>query len=201
VNLCIATTNDGKFKEIKDFLKEKFPHLQICSLKDFENIPEVKETGSSFFENATIKAKAFSSFLRIPCLADDSGLEVDALGGRPGVFSARFAGLEATDEENCTKLIQKLKNTKESERTAAFRCAMVLQNPKNQTIHSMGELKGIILSQPKGSEGFGYDPLFYVPELKRTLAELSLKEKNQISHRSKALERLAKLMEVSFFSS
>ncbi len=189
--LLIATRNEGKVREIGDFLHRDHPRLILRSLSDFPNAPKITEDGSSFVENARKKATLVATFLKIPTLADDSGLEVSALGGRPGILSARFAGPDATDEENNRKLLSKLEGLPPEARAARFRCAMILASPNGKTFTATGELEGQILDAPRGVGGFGYDPLFLLPDLGRTMAEMTLAEKNKISHRAKALAKIS----------
>lgn len=194
-DLVVATTNLGKFEEIRSFLREKNPRIVLRSLRDFPGMPLIVEDGSTFLENARKKAKVVATFAKIPALADDSGLEVDALGGRPGVFSARFAGQGATDVANNQKLIEKLKDIPPADRTGKFKCAMVIYAPSGHTVSAMGELAGVLVEQGRGTNGFGYDPHFFVPELGRTLAEMTTSEKNRVSHRAKALTKISSLLE------
>jgi XTP/dITP diphosphohydrolase len=194
-DLILATRNPGKIEEIRAFLSPAHPRLRLIPMADVKGLPQIAEDGSSFLENAKKKAMLVSTFAGKPALADDSGLEVEALGGRPGVLSARFAGPNATDAENTRKLLDKLTGVPEGERTAAFRCAMVLCAPNGHTMVAVGELSGRILDSPRGTGGFGYDPVFLLPESGRTLAELSMTEKNRISHRARALEKIAARLE------
>ena len=190
--LLIATKNHGKFEEIREYLKLLYPNVQFRSLHDFPNLPPILEDGSSFVENARKKAKLAASFSKLPTLADDSGLEVTSIGGRPGVLSARFAGPHATDEENINKLLNKLENVPEGKRDAQFTCIMVLYAPNGHTHVATGELKGAITETLRGTNGFGYDPIFFVPSVGRTLAEMTIQEKNRMSHRAIALEKISK---------
>ena len=193
--LLIATGNPGKFEEIRSFLRPRHPHVLFRSITDVKGMPKVEEDGSTFTENARKKAKLLSTFSGLPTLADDSGLEVEALGGRPGVLSARFAGPKATDEENNRKLLDKLVGNPPENRGARFRCVMVLYAPNGQSAMATGDLAGTILEASRGVSGFGYDPLFLVPALGRTLAEMTLSEKNRISHRARALQKISELLE------
>ncbi len=192
--LIIATRNTGKFEEIRAFLQPRFPRLRFFSLIDLKGLPEISEDGPSFLDNARKKATLVSSFTRKPALADDSGLEVEALGGRPGVLSARFAGPKATGEENLRKLLEKIKGVPEDGRKARFRCAMVLRAPNGHACTAVGEVSGVIVDTPRGTSGFGYDPVFFLPYMGRTMAELALTEKNEISHRALALKKIADLL-------
>ena len=186
--LLVATSNRGKFMEIKELLRDTVATLY--SLEDFPEIPWVEEDGASFSENAVKKAQNAAQATGKPVNADDSGLMVDALEGRPGVYSARFAGEGSSDSENNAKLLRELADIPDVKGTAAFHCVAALCFPDGSCRTFSGELKGIILKEPKGNGGFGYDPLFLVPEYGLTLAELPLKVKNVISHRGKALVRL-----------
>lgn len=186
--LVLATQNQGKIREIEKTLD--LPRLEIRSLKDFPDVPEVIEDGRTFQENAFKKAQSCSRATGLPALADDSGLEVDYLDGAPGIYSARFSGAEATDETNNRKLLSLLEGVPEEKRTARFVCQMVLYLPEGNWIHTEGFCPGIIASAPRGEHGFGYDPVFYLPEFGRTMAELPLEEKNRISHRARALLKI-----------
>jgi XTP/dITP diphosphohydrolase len=186
--LLVATGNRGKFIEIKELLRDTV--VNLYSLVDFPEIPQVEEDGATFAENAIKKAQSAARATGKPVIADDSGLEVDALGGRPGVYSARFAGESAGDAANNVKLLGELAKLPDSQGTAAFRCVIALCFPDGNCRTFSGELNGIILKEPRGTGGFGYDPLFLVPEYGLTLAELPLAGKNSISHRGKALALL-----------
>lgn len=193
--LLIATRNKDKTKEIeKIFLDLDLDNFEVCNLDDVlaDKDFDVEETGITFEENAILKAKGFGEKVKMLTLADDSGLEVDALDVRPGVYSARYA---ATTEERNKKLLDELENVDEKNRTARYKVVMALYNPEDKSIKTFnGKCEGIILNKPKGEFGFGYDPLFYYPEFGKTLAEVNMKEKNQISHRRKALEKVAKFL-------
>ena len=160
------------------------------SLNDYENLPEVIEDGQSFFENALKKAKAVSEWTGEAVLADDSGLEVKALGGAPGIFSARYAGNSAEDDDNIKKLLENLKGVPEDKRDGAFRCVLVLYYPDGHYKHFEGSWEGRIAEVPAGTGGFGYDPVFYLPESGVTVAELPREKKNAMSHRAKAFRQL-----------
>ncbi len=183
--IVIATRNAGKVKEIRDILADL--DVTVLSLSDFPGVESPEETGSTFEENAVIKAKSAASATGMPSLADDSGLEVDALGGLPGVRSARFAGNGAGDEANNRKLLQLLKGVPAERRTARFRCAIAVCSAGGRIETTTGACDGLITFEPRGSCGFGYDPLFLVPELGRTFAEIGVDEKNRLSHRGRAL--------------
>lgn len=189
LEIVISTKNKGKMLEYHRMLNND--NIKLQSLLEFPKI-NIVEDGNTFSENAIKKAKTVVNQLKKPALADDSGLEVRALGGRPGIFTARYAGLNATDEENNKKLLLELKNIPWEERQARFVCCIALALPKGQIIIEHGFLEGYITFEPRGEEGFGYDPIFYVPKLSRTLAELKKDEKNKISHRAKALSKIKK---------
>lgn len=186
--LVLASKNKGKIKEIKTSLA--VPSLTVQSLNDFADLPEVIEDGSSFLENALKKAQTISKVLNLPVMADDSGLEVDALQGAPGIYSARFAGDQATDRQNYEKLLALLKGVPETRRTARFVCLLVLTLPPGEWFQARGVCEGRIALSPQGDQGFGYDPVFYLPEFQKTMAELPLEIKNRISHRARALENM-----------
>ena len=189
--IVLATKNKDKVKEIKAVFAE-LP-AEIVSLADFENLPDAVEDGKTFAENATIKAKFFAEKLNLACLADDSGLEVDALGGLPGIFSARFAGYHADDSTNNQKLLAELEKVDVSESKADYKCALSFIDVDGTEIKTEGEIFGVIKKIPRGSGGFGYDPYFYVDENK-TMAELTPAEKNSISHRGAALRKMLPLL-------
>lgn len=182
--LVIASRNKGKTAEIQELLSG-FP-ITIKSLDDFGPIPEVEEDGETFDENAYKKASFTARVLGHPALADDSGLVVDALDGAPGVLSARYAGPEATNEERFQKLLQEMEGV--SNRKAAFECVISLAVPTGPALTYEGRCEGLITETPVGINGFGYDPVFFYPPLKKTFAELTREEKGRVSHRGKALE-------------
>ena len=187
--LLAASNNQGKILEIKDALKGIFD--PILSLKEADIAVSPEETGAAYLENALIKVSTAADFWKGWILADDSGLEVDALGGGPGIFSSRFAGENATDAENNLKLLSDLQAIPPEERTALFRCVVVLAHGKaGRRLTAEGVCKGLIIQAPKGTAGFGYDPVFFLPDMKRTMAELSFEEKMRISHRARALAAL-----------
>ncbi|NLC53335.1 MAG: XTP/dITP diphosphatase [Firmicutes bacterium] len=185
--LVLASRNKGKIKELKMFLAG-LP-WQIPSLSDFPEVPEVAEDGANFRENALKKASAVAKALQIWALADDSGLEVDYLNGAPGVYSARFAGEHGNDAKNNEKLLALMKGVPWGERTARFRSALAFVSPEGVAWTTEGTCEGIITLAPRGEGGFGYDPLFYLPEYDLTMAELSEEKKNQISHRAVAMRK------------
>ncbi|TGV13082.1 XTP/dITP diphosphatase [Mesorhizobium sp. M00.F.Ca.ET.186.01.1.1] len=190
--VVLATRNQGKVKEFNRLFAEY--GWEGISLAEYEGVPEVVEDGETFEANALQKAIEISTYLNLPALGDDSGLEVDALDGRPGVYSARYAGEEATDEQNWRKLLTELDNVPMEQRTARFRCTLALVIPGEEPIIATGACEGMIAREPKGANGFGYDPVFYIPELNKQMAELLPEEKNQISHRAKAMQKLLELL-------
>ena len=167
-------------------------NLDLLSLSDYPDIPEIVEDGETFFENALKKARVVSEFTGEVVLADDSGLEVDFLGGKPGVFSSRYSGPDATDELNNEELLRELEGVPMDERGASFVCALVLYRPDGTFNSFEGRWQGKIGYKPIGTEGFGYDPVFIVPEIGVTVAELSPEVKNRISHRAKAFNKFKK---------
>lgn len=184
--LVLATRNAGKTAEIRQLLAG-YP-VTIKNLDDFGPIPEIEEDGKTFDENAYKKASFAARVLGLPALADDSGLCVNALGGRPGVHSARFAGRGATDAEKCAKLLELLEN--QADRSAAFVCVISLAVPTGAALTYEGRCEGVIAEAPAGQNGFGYDPVFYYPPLGKTFAQLTAGEKNRVSHRGRALFEL-----------
>ncbi|WP_085829206.1 XTP/dITP diphosphatase [Clostridium massiliodielmoense] len=193
--LIVASNNQHKIEEIKEMLKEF--NLDVISLKEAGINIDVEENGVTFAENAHIKASEIFKIVKDSMvLADDSGLMVEALNGEPGVYSARYAGEHGNDKKNNEKLLSKLKGIKFEDRKAKFICAMELIVDENTSIKVEGEVKGYILEAQRGKNGFGYDPLFYVPKFDKTTAEMTSKEKNSISHRGKALKNLKKSIDV-----
>lgn len=186
--LLVATTNKGKYLEIQAALKDCVEEL--FSLADLQGAPSVEETGSTFCENAMIKAQSLARFSGLPTLADDSGLVVDILNGRPGVYSARYGGEQASDADNIRKLLADLCAIGATNPSAAFVCSMALCFPEGGHQLFEGRIAGEIISELRGSGGFGYDPCFLVKEFGRTMSELTLEEKNRISHRGQALSQL-----------
>jgi len=193
MKVVLASGNKGKLNEFNQLLKPL--NIEVVPQSDF-NITSVEETGLTFIENAILKARHASEISGLPAIADDSGLEVDALNGAPGIYSARFSGEEATDATNNQKLLEALKDTTNEERTARFQCVLVyLKHPADPTpIVCQGSWEGYILREPRGEQGFGYDPLFWVPSKECSSAELNRDEKNAMSHRGKALRVLIKQM-------
>jgi len=186
LTLVIATGNPGKTAEIRDMLKG-YP-IDIKNLDDFGPIPPVVEDGDTFDENAYKKASFVSKILGYPALADDSGLVVDALDGAPGVYSVRYAGENASDQQRYTKLLDEMKG--HTNRQAAFECVISLAVPTGAALTYEGRCEGLIAEEPSGDGGFGYDPVFYYPPLKKTFGELSREDKSRISHRGKAMGEL-----------
>ena len=189
MKLVIATKNNNKIREIRDRF-ESFPEIELLSLMDFSDPPDVVEDGSTFMENALKKARQITAFTGLPSLADDSGLEIDALGGEPGVHSARYARGNATDKDRNHLVLDKLRDVPEEERGARFVCVIALSLPHKTEYTVRGECEGIISFKMLGEEGFGYDPIFYLPDFGKTMAQLTLSEKNRISHRGRALEQI-----------
>ncbi len=185
--LVIATRNQGKLHEFRSILAGT--GWEILGLEALAIKEEYEETGATFAENAAIKARNYSLNTDLPVLGDDSGLEVQALGGRPGVHSSRYAGQDATDADRIRKLLQELREIDRS-REARFVCALALAQKGSVLLEAEGECRGVIIDEPRGDKGFGYDPVFYVPELGRTCAELSEEEKNRVSHRATASQKL-----------
>ncbi len=186
INIVLATRNPGKTKEIRGLLKG-FP-VEIKNLDDFGPIPLIEEDGATFEENAYKKSSLTARYLGLPALADDSGLIVDALGGAPGVLSARYGGSDISDQERCRKLLEAMHGVEK--RDAAFECVLSLAVPTGPALTYEGRCEGIIAHHPAGDNGFGYDPLFYYPPLKKTFAQLTLAEKGKVSHRGKALAEM-----------
>ena len=195
IDLLVATTNHGKFAEVQAFLKS-LP-LRIVSLRDLANPPAVIEDGATFEANALKKARTLARFCGLPTLADDSGIEVYALGGRPGIFSARYCGAEGNDDANNQKLLRDLAAVPDENRTGRFVCALALCAPdgdglKEWTVRDSCE--GRIAFAPAGSNGFGYDPLFFYPPFGKTFGEIDRETKATVSHRGKALKKLAEML-------
>ena len=197
MQIVLASSNPGKIREIQEILTEYtiLPQSAFC-------VQDAVETGKTFIENAIIKARNAAMYCNLPTLADDSGLVVDALNGAPGVISARYAGVGASDRDNLNKLLQELKNVPEALRTARFICVMVYMQHANDPcpIIAQGVWEGKILDQAMGENGFGYDPIFWVPELHCSSAELPPSVKNSLSHRGKALQVLSQNIKQAYFA-
>ena len=183
--LIVASENKGKIKEIKEILKDKY---EVVSMGEVGFKEEIEETGSTFYENALLKAKAVSAALNVDALADDSGLMVDALGGKPGIFSARYSGVHGDDAANRKKLLEELKNyTDNKDRKAKFVSSVVLYKPNGEIISGDGETRGFIAFSEEGNNGFGYDCIFISDDLNKSFGVASAEEKNAVSHRKRAL--------------
>lgn len=192
MKVLLATQNRGKVKELQDLLSGE--DIEVISLGDLEHWEDVEETGSTFAENAALKARVAAERTGLVSLADDSGLEVDALQGAPGVYSARYAGEPKDDERNNDKLLKELEGLSEEQRTGRFRCALVIATPTGEEFLTEGTVEGRILHERRGKEGFGYDPLFYLPDFGRTMAQLNLNQKNKISHRAQAFRQAVPIL-------
>ena len=191
--LVLATRNKHKIKEIKALLKE-FP-ITVETLDTYPDAPEIEETARTLRDNALLKALGICNATKQWAFADDTGLEVDALNGEPGVYSARYAGEGCTYADNNKKLLKALEGIPFEKRKARFRCVIALVSPEKRVWKVEGSLEGFIAFQPEGADGFGYDPLFFYPPAEKCLAEMSLEEKNNISHRAKALKNFIKLVQ------
>ena len=194
--ILVATTNPGKLAEIRQMLGGD---IEWMGLADFPGIGEIEEDGATFAENARKKALGYAKATGLWTLADDSGLVIDALGGRPGVESARFSGVidkdrKVIDRKNIEKLLAMLRDTPKEKRTARFVCCLCLASPGKVLIETEGKLEGVIIDEPMGENGFGYDPIFGVPKLKKTVAQLDSEQKNAISHRGNAIRKLKTLL-------
>lgn len=190
--IVIATQNEKKKKELIEILKH-VPGILLRGVEDFPFLPAVEEDGNSFRENATKKATVLARACNTWVMADDSGLEIDALNGRPGIYSSRYAGSNATDEKNIEKVLSELRGVPKEKRTARFSCTIALSSPHQLFFVVEGHCEGLITEQPRGKGGFGYDPIFYIPDYNQTFAELSELNpqiKNSISHRGMALKQL-----------
>ena len=185
MQIVLATHNKGKMSEINNLLSSSY---EVLTLDHFPNIKDIPETGKSLKENAFIKARTVFEMTGLPSLADDTGLEVESLGGDPGVYSARYAGEQASYQDNCEKLLKNMMSVPKEDREAKFRTVIAYKDD-NRELSCDGSVKGEIAQSPKGSFGFGYDSVFYYPPLEKTFAELSEEEKNSISHRGRALRK------------
>lgn len=192
-SVVLASNNAGKLREFRELLAAA--NINVLAQGDF-HVPEVRETGLSFVENAILKARHASRLTQLPAIADDSGLEVDFLHGAPGIYSARFAGSQANDDDNNARLLDLLNTVPDEQRTARFQCLLVyLRHPLDPTpLICQGTWDGRILTRPQGNNGFGYDPLFFVAERNCSSAELSPAEKNRLSHRGKAMTCLLTML-------
>jgi len=196
--LLLATNNQGKVREYRSLL-ENIP-LKLVTLAEQGIATVVGETGESLEENAKLKATVIAAESQLLALADDTGLEVDVLGGEPGRLSARYAGENASDRDRVSYLLSRLKNVPWEKRSAHFRCVIAVATPSGEVDICQGECRGIIAFEPKGEQGFGYDPIFYLPELGKTMAELPLDIKNQVSHRGQAARKVYQLLKKKPFS-
>jgi XTP/dITP diphosphohydrolase len=192
IKILLATNNRGKLREYRRLLAG-IP-FDIVTPADCDITAEVAETGVTFEENAILKATTMATASSLLALADDSGLEVDALGGAPGPLSRRFAGKNATDADRIAFLLNKLKDAPDKIRTAQFRCVIAIAEPTGRVELCSGSCQGVIISKPVGTNGFGYDPIFYLPELGKTMAQLTIRQKNLISHRARAAEKAKALL-------
>ncbi len=192
MKIVFATKNRGKVREVQEKLKEF--RIEVVPIDEVAEVEAPEETGKTFCENAYQKATYYSEKLGMPVIAEDSGLEVKALGGKPGVYSSRFAGENATDEENNRKLIEELRKRGLENSPARYVSFIFLAFLEKAGLWSEGEVRGRVITEPRGTGGFGYDPLFIPKGYGKTMAELPLKEKNRISHRGKAVEKLVNII-------
>jgi len=192
MKIVLATNNKDKIREIKRILSSL--QAEILTLEDFPGFPKVEETGKTLEQNAILKAESIYQFTGLPSVADDSGLEVDALGGAPGVLSSRFAGEHCSYQDNNRKLLTLMRNIPWEKRKAKFVCVVALAIDHDHIVTVRGEVYGIIALEERGANGFGYDPVFYLPQLNKTFAQLSLEEKNEISHRAQAFQKAKELI-------
>jgi XTP/dITP diphosphohydrolase len=192
MKIILATQNQGKVRELRELLVDE--EIEVLSLLDIPDWEDVVENGVTFPDNAALKARVAVRRTGLIALADDSGLEVDALDGAPGVYSARYAGEPKDDERNNDKLLHLLETIPEDKRTARFRCALVIATPFGEEYLTEGAVEGRILTLRRGSDGFGYDPVFFIPEFARTMAELTLTEKNTVSHRAQAFRKVIPIL-------
>ncbi|KAB7668061.1 XTP/dITP diphosphatase [Bacillus sp. B1-b2] len=186
--IIIATKNPGKAKEFVQMFEPL--GYEVKTLLDFPELEDVEETGTTFEENAKLKAETISNILNKIVLSDDSGLMIDALDGRPGVYSARYAGEQKNDSDNMDKVLEELKTVPSEDRTARFCCTLAVAIPEKESLTFTGACEGVIMEEKKGTYGFGYDPIFYVVEEQKAMAELPPETKNKISHRAKAIQQL-----------
>jgi len=192
MKIVIATHNQDKCSEMMAIMRD-IP-IKLLTLNQFPAIGEIIEDGETLEENALIKAKTVQKLTKLPAIADDTGLEVDALGGQPGIYSARYAGENCSYAENINKLLREMINIPQKKRSALFRTSIAYVDD-NMELTTEGIVEGIITNVTKGIDGFGYDPVFYIPDLKKTYAEMNIYEKNQISHRGKAVKNMQRLLQ------
>ncbi len=193
MKLVLATQNAGKIREIKAKLKP-LGGIEVLSAAEVPDLPDVVEDGATFRENALKKSRAIAAHTGLPALADDSGLEVDALNGEPGVYSARYAGEGASDRDRNLLVLDRMRDVPDEKRAARFRCVIAITLPSGEEHVADGVCEGIIARSLSGDGGFGYDPIFFLPEFGKTMAEISVEEKNRISHRGRALDRAAEII-------
>ncbi|TGE31965.1 XTP/dITP diphosphatase [Desulfosporosinus sp. Sb-LF] len=193
MKIILATQNRGKIRELQELLADE--NIEVLSLLDISNWEDVEENGETFADNAALKARAAVQKTGLIALADDSGLVVDALNGAPGVYSARYAGEPKDDERNNDKLLHQLESIPDDKRTARFRCALVIATPDGKEYLTEGTVEGLILRQRRGLDGFGYDPLFFVQDFARTMAELNVAQKNKLSHRAQAFRKAIPILQ------
>lgn len=191
--ILLATRNQGKVREIRELVKGL--RVEFLCLEDVPPVPDVAEDGTTFEENALKKAREIAESSGMATLADDSGLCIDALDGRPGVHSARYAGEHATDEEKCARILNEMRNVQEDRRSARFICVLALATPDGEEMLFRGVCEGRITSELRGTEGFGYDPIFYFEQAGCTFAEMDRESKNDVSHRGRALREFAAYLE------
>ena len=192
MKIVLATHNQDKCAEMKAIMKDM--PIQLLTLNEFPEIEEIIEDGKTLQENALIKAKTVHKITHLPAIADDTGLEVDALGGKPGIYSARYAGENCSYYDNVNKLLKEMENIFSPNRSALFRTVIAYVD-ENMELTTEGVVEGVIIDVSKGIDGFGYDPVFYMPDMKKTYAEMSMNEKNQISHRGKAVKNMQILLQ------
>ena len=189
-DLVLATRNKGKIEEVQRLIAEHAPHIRLRSVAEF-NVDDVEETGSTFEENALLKASTIARETGLPALADDSGIAIDALGGAPGVYSARWSGVHGDDSANIAKVLEELIDVPETERGAQFVCVIALAMPDGRHLMVRGEVEGVVRTSPIGEFGFGYDPIFQPVGFQITTAQMDPETKDSISHRGKALREIA----------
>ena len=192
MKIVLATHNWDKCAEMEAIMKEM--SIQLITLNEFPEIEEIIEDGKTLEENALIKAKTVHKITHLPAIADDTGLEVDALDGQPGIYSARYAGENCSYSDNVNKLLKEMANIPYQNRSSLFRTAIAYVD-ENMELTTEGIVKGVIIDATKGIDGFGYDPVFYMPDMNKTYAEMSMNEKNQISHRGKAVKNMQILLQ------